>query len=208
MKGVRSKICIYCSCVIHIFLCVIVFLLLTFSVRLGILLSGFYFIGSFAFFAEVMFLVSVSKNNFLQRNWLIGDVNSWKHLIDSCRDTKILYIYTFFAFSSGVLLYIENILYFFFLLIFWVISYIACSMLYNKIKERILLPENSFRFIKKTFLAFIIYGGAYFLLLIYFVMIERKGDLLANEIILLGGGMFGSQALLLYILRTNFQQEK
>ena len=29
-----------------------------------------------------------------------------------------------------------------------------------------------------------------------------------DEIILLGGGMFGSQALLLYILRGNFKREK
>ena len=83
-----------------------------------------------------------------------------------------------------------------------------CSMLYHKIKEKILLSENSSRFIKKIFFTFITYGIIYLLLLIYLIIIKRKGDLLANEIILLGGGMFGSQALLLYILRGNFKQEK
>lgn len=208
MKEFKPQICIHCYCITCFLLCIIILLLLNFSNRLGILLAGFCFIGSFAFFAEVMFLVSVCKNNLLQEDWFIGNINSWKHLIDSCRDTKILYIYTFFALSSGIILYVESISYFFFLLIFWVISYIVSSMLYHKIKEKILLSENSFRFIKKIFFSFITYSIICLLLLIYFIIIKRKGDLLANEIILLGGGMFGSQALLLYILRGNFKREK
>jgi hypothetical protein len=200
------KIPVPCGYRTHLILS-IAFILLVFpaSARLGMVLSGFFFIGSWAFFLETISIASMNQQTLLQlpKNRLVGDVASLKRIVGQYRNIGSLCFCSVLALASGAFLCTERIVFFIFLIVFWAVSYFACRMLYHKMEEKVLSPETFFPFLKNAFSAFIIYAVSSLLLIVCFIIIKGEGELLADEMVLMGGGIGGSQALVIHILRVN-----